>query len=140
MSTSRREFMAGSAALVAALSNVAGCAKKDEAAATRADVEALLADIAEQMLSDYPENATSLGIDIGARAGLKARLTDRSIAGQNAIATRVSGRLELMRAIQVAALDDRLRVDLDVVQTAHRTAAEGFRFPYGDVALLNQNW
>src|SRR5690606_23868664 len=30
--------------------------------------------------------------------------------------------------------------DLDVVRTAHETAAEGFKFPYGDVALLNQNW
>jgi len=26
------------------------------------------------------------------------------------------------------------------VLTAHETAAEGFKFPYGDVALLNQNW
>ena len=26
------------------------------------------------------------------------------------------------------------------MRTAHETAAEGFKFPYGDVALLNSNW
>ena len=26
------------------------------------------------------------------------------------------------------------------MRTAHETAAEGFAFPYGDVALLNSNW
>ena len=45
-----------------------------------------------------------------------------------------------MQAIDAAGLDEAARIDLDVVRTAHETAAEGFEFPYGDVALLNQNW
>ena len=50
------------------------------------DSETLLSEVAEEMLADYPENATGLGIDTGARASLKAKLTDRSAAGQQAIA------------------------------------------------------
>ena len=93
------------------------------------------------MLADYPENATSLGIDTGPRAALKARLTDRSAAGQEAIAKRVAERLaRLRRPWTPARSTTAARIDLDVVHTAHETAAEGFAFPYGDVALLNSNW
>ncbi|MGQ0429780.1 MAG: DUF885 domain-containing protein [Gammaproteobacteria bacterium] len=136
MTTNRREFIAGTGALIAALSNLAACAKRPGTA----DVYALLAEIAEELLADYPENATSLGIDNGARAGLKFRLTDRSVAGQQAIADRVAVRLERISEIDLEALDEATRLDLDVVRTVHETAAEGFKFPYGDVAVLNQNW
>src|SRR5262245_23824913 len=127
MSTNRREFIAGSGSLVIALANLAACAKREEGA-KRSDVEALLADIAEEILSDYPENATAFGVDVGARAPLKSRLSDRSAAGQRAIADRVAKRLERLKAIDPAAVPEPLRIDLDVVRTAHETAAEGFRF------------
>jgi len=136
MTTNRREFIAGTGALIAALTNLSACGKR--AGAT--DAEALLAEIAEDILADYPENATTLGIDKAPRAGLKARLSDRSAAGQKAIAERVAARIARMKEIDPASLDEATRLDLDVVLTAHETAAEGFRFPYGDVALLNQNW
>jgi len=136
MTTNRREFIAGTGALVAVLAGLRARA----ASGAGSTVEALLAEIAEELLADYPENATSLGIDNGSRAPLKAKLSDRSMAGQEAIARRVAKRLEQLRAIDAAALDDAARIDLDVVRTAHETAAEGFAFPYGDVALLNQNW
>src|SRR5262249_8663325 len=32
------------------------------------------------------------------------------------------------------------KLDLDVVQTAFQLAADGFEFPYGDVAVLDNNW
>ena len=136
MTTSRREFIAGTGALVAALAHLRA------RAASGADtaVEKRLAGIADELLADYPENATNLGIDTGPRAPLKARLSDRSAAGQQAIARRVASRLERLSSIDAAALDDRTRIDLDVVRTAHEIAAEGFAFPFGDVALLNQNW
>lgn len=136
MSTNRRDFMAGTAGIVAALANLRARAAND----ADATVERLLAGIAEELLADYPENATGLGIDTGARAPLKSRLTDRSAAGQAAIARRVSARLERLRAIDADGLDPATRIDLDVVRTAHETAAAGFAFPYGDVALLNQGW
>jgi len=138
MTANRREFIAASAALLAMSSKLAACAKRAELT----DVQALLAEIAEEMLADYPENATSLGIDTGARAGLKARLTDRSAAGQKAIAERVAARLARMAEVDVESLDEATRMDLDVVRTAHETAADGFKFPYGDMVMLNQglNW
>ena len=136
MTTSRRDFIAGTGAVIATLAHLRA------RAADGADyaLEKLLAEMAEELLADYPENATSLGIDTGPRAQLKARLSDRSAAGQEAIARRVARRLERLRAIDAAAFDEAARIDLDVVRTAHETAAEGFAFPYGDVALLNQNW
>ena len=136
MTTNRREFIAATGAVIAALAQRRAFAANSASSA----VDTLLAEIAEEMLADYPENATTLGIDNGARARLKARLTDRSAAGQAAIAARVAKRLERMRAVNTAALDEAARIDLDVLLTAHETAAEGFKFPYGDVALLNQNW
>ncbi len=95
MTTNRREFIAGTGAVIAALSNLAACGRRADAT----DAQALLAEIAEDILADYPENATSLGIDKGPRAGLKAPLSDRSAAGQKAIAERVAMRLARMQEI-----------------------------------------
>ncbi len=136
MTTNRREFIAGVGATLAVLPGLHACAKREPAAS----VQAQLAGVAEDMLVDYPENATSLGIDTGARAALKSRLTDRSAAGQEAISKRVTARVAQLKAVDAATLDEGDRIDLDVVQTAHETAVDGFKFPYGDVALLNSNW
>jgi uncharacterized protein (DUF885 family) len=136
MTANRRDFIAGTGAVIATLAHL----QARSADGAESSVEKLLAEMAEELLADYPENATVLGIDAGPRAQLKARLTDRSAAGQEAIARRVAARLERLRAIDASALDEAARIDLDVVRTAHETAAEGFAFPYGDVALLNLNW
>jgi len=139
MNTNRREFIAGTGAALAALSGLTACAKKAPAPVP-VDVEGLLSEVAEALLAHYPENATGLGIDNGARAALKAKLTDRSPAGQSAIATQVAARLAKLKGIDMAGLDDATRIDLDVVRTAFETAADGFAFPYGDVAVLNASW
>lgn len=136
MTTNRREFIAATGAAIAALSGLSACGRRESAP----DVGSQLTGIAEDMLVDYPENATALGIDTGARAALKASLSDRTPAGQEAIAKRVSARLASFAAVDEGALEAGPRIDLDVVRTAHQSAAEGFKFPYGDVALLNQNW
>ena len=39
----------------------------------------LLAQVAEQLLDQYPESASYLGLDKGPRAALKSRLTDHSL-------------------------------------------------------------
>lgn len=141
MTTNRRQFIAaGSATMLA--SGIPAVAAAGAPAATAADAAAarLLAQMGEDLLADYPENATGLGVDKGARAALKARLTDRTPEGQARIAQRVAARLAALEALDVAALGDRLRTDADVLRTAYGFAAEGFHFPYGDVALLNLNW
>ena len=136
MTTSRRDFILGTgAALAAAAHRPADAAGADDAGAER-----LLAEFAEELLVDYPESATALGIDTGRRAGLKARLSDRSAAGQQAIARRVAARLERMKSMDTSRLGNEARIDVDVTRTAHEYASEGFAFPYGDSAVLDQNW
>ena len=133
--TSRRDFLVGTGAAIA-LSNLPAHAagSADEAA------EKILADIAEELLVDYPETATGLGIDTGARAELKARLADRSAAGQQAVAQRTAKRLQRLKAIDMSQLSEATRIDVDVVRTSHEFASEGFAFPYGDTATLNSSW
>ncbi len=136
MSYNRRKFLITSSAALAAsqLPARAATSQHDRGA------ESLLAEFAEELLVDYPESATMLGIDVGERAALKTKLSDRSPAGQEAIQTRIARRLERLKGIDPDGLDAATRIDVDVVRTAHEFALEGFAFPYGDVALLNSNW
>jgi uncharacterized protein (DUF885 family) len=136
MKTSRREFIVSSSAALAATTIPSEAANLN----TDAVVEKTLAEFAEELLAAYPENATALGIDNGARASLKAKLSDRSIAGQQVIAKQVAKRLETLKGLDTSKLSDATRIDVDVLRTAHEFANEGFAFPYGDVALLNANW
>jgi uncharacterized protein (DUF885 family) len=128
----RRQLLLGASALA--------FAPAFPALAFQAGADEDFAGVAEALLADYPENASALGLDTGARAALKSRLTDRSPEGQRTIAARVAERLARLRAIDPARFSPAARVTLDVVRTAHETALEGFSFPFGDVATLNQNW
>jgi uncharacterized protein (DUF885 family) len=136
MTSNRRDFVLASTATLAASRLSAAPAGGDGDAAA----EALLAEISEQLLVDYPESATMLGIDNGARAELKSKLSDRSPAGQVRLQERAARRLQQLKAIDTRRLGDAARIDVDAVRTAHEFTLEGFRFPYGDVALLNSNW
>jgi uncharacterized protein (DUF885 family) len=135
MTTSRREFIAGTGAAIALAHLPARAAEDTDAAANK-----LIAEYAEELLVDYPESATSLGIDKDKRSGLKAKLQDRSAAGQQAIAKRIAKRLDRLKTIDTARLGEAARIDVDVVRTAHEFAAQGFALPYGDSALLNSSW
>jgi uncharacterized protein (DUF885 family) len=134
----RRHFL-GSAGAVAALQLLPGCATR-RAAAASGSVEPLLARMAEQILAEYPENATTLGLDKDARAGLKSRLTDRSLHGRARLAGAAADRLRQLQGVDRSGLDPAEQIHLGVAETAHRLAVEGFRFPYGDVVTLNQNY
>ena len=101
----RREALAALAS-TAALPLMTGC--NDKPAATTAssatassDAEknalALLDSIGENYLKHFPEKATSLGIDTGARAALRSQLMDRSADGQNRIFETVRRRVEEAR-------------------------------------------
>lgn len=135
MTTSRRDFIVGTGAAIAIANLPARAAGNADGAA-----EKLVAEIAEELMIDYPESATSLGIDNGKRAALKSKLCDRSAAGQHAIAQRVTQRLQRVKAIDTSQLSEAARIDVDVMRTAHEFAAEGFAMPYGDSALLNSSW
>ena len=112
-----------------------------QSAASPADAAAnrLLADGAEELLAQYPENATILGIDKDARAALKSRLTDRSAAGVARAAKAAAARLKKLDAIDRGQVTPATRRNMEVFAIAHRLALEGYRFPYGDVSILDQD-
>jgi len=139
----RRHFLASAGAL-AALQLLPGCAAgraaADAAAGGDAPLQRLLAGIAEALLGEYPENASALGLDRDGRAGLKSKLTDRTLEGRATLAGKAAARLAQLRAVDRSPLSPTAAIDLGVVEAAHALAVEGFRFPYGDVVTLSQQW
>ncbi|KQM17357.1 DUF885 domain-containing protein [Novosphingobium sp. Leaf2] len=99
------------------------------------NVDAVLDDIAWRLLDHTPEGATSLGVDTGTHAGLRARLEDRSQAGRDAYAATLRRSLVAVNAIDAAPLDHATRTSVAVVKSAFTTALDGFALPYGDVAV-----
>ena len=130
----RRDVLALGAA-AAAFGGTALAAAPGDAAA-----EALLSSVAEDLMREYPENASALGLDKGARAALKATLTDRSLEGRGKLAATAKARLAKMKAVDRKGLSPAAALDLGVVQTAHELAMEGFDFPYGDAIGLSSQW
>ncbi len=107
LSFSRREAVAALAAATAlpmlarsspALAAIQGGAAGD------AEANALLDSIAENLLRQSPEGATSLGIDKGERAILRSQLGDRSIIGQQRLAQTIRADLARANAINTAGL------------------------------------
>ncbi len=132
----RRELLAGSGAVGGAVA-LSGCNSIAplRGPATAAQANALLDSIAENLLWQSPETATSLGIDKGARAPLRSRLGDRSMTGQARLAATLRTDLARAEAIDTTALPFATRTSVEVVRSAYRTALEGFAQPYGDVAI-----
>ena len=95
---------------------------------------ALCNGIAETFLRDYPETATTLGVDKDKRAALKHKLTDRSPEGQQAIAAHLRKGLADVGRLDMDGLSPIMRTNVDVVQASFANALQGFAFGYGDVA------
>ena len=135
-SLTRREALAGLAATTA-LPLLASEPAFAQAAnpASEAEASALLDSIAENILKLYPEQATTLGIDKGARAALKSELADRSGIGQQRLAQTIRADLARAKAIDVSQLSHSTRTSVEVVRSSYSTALEGFMLPYGDVAV-----
>ncbi|HEY1607469.1 MAG TPA: DUF885 family protein [Allosphingosinicella sp.] len=131
-----RRFFLASTAAAAAFPVLPAIAAPAADAAT----EAMLAGIAEALLAEYPENASALGLDKDKRAGLKSRLADRSLAGRARLGEAARARLARLKAGPRRGLGAAALLDVEVTETAHGLAADGYLFPYGDVAILNQNW
>ena len=138
---SRREAL-GSIGAASAFTLLGGCATTPLARnviggqpTSEAHAVALLDSIAENLLAQSPESATSLGIDKGARAALRSRLSDRSAVGQARLAATLRADLARAEAIDTKTLTFATRTSVDVVRSAYRTALEGFALPYGDVAV-----
>jgi uncharacterized protein (DUF885 family) len=138
----RREMLAALAS-VAALPLVSACGGARTSPATAAapatdadrNAIALLDRIGNDLLNLFPETATSLGLDVGARAGLRARLGDRSPAGQRRVAQQLRADLGQLAAVDASRLSHSVRTSVEVVRSAYTTALEGFALPYGDITV-----
>jgi len=125
-SLTRREVLASlaSLAVLPLLSACGGYTASPPVTTTNPDADALalLDDIANNLLNLFPESATSLGIDVGARAGLRSRLTDRSAEGKVRIARQVRADLDRLNAFHATSLSYSTRTSIDVVRSAYTTA------------------
>jgi uncharacterized protein (DUF885 family) len=128
---SRRQFAAALAA-----TSLSACAPRLAMPNAQAsDAAGALEDIAWRLIQANPESATSLGIDTGAKAGLRRQLGDRSIAGQVALKQQLQAGLAIAEGLIGAATDPQLRTSLAVVKSAYSVALDGLALPYGDVAV-----
>jgi len=135
----RREFL-GTAAAAGLL---AGCKASKVPSAGQAgasgDLAGQLQGMAREILAEYPENATILGIATGKDEPLNHRLTDRTPAG---VAARAEGARKRYATLQqFDALDLSKPADLNaaVAREAHQIAVDGFGFGFGDAINLDPN-
>ncbi|WP_374571358.1 DUF885 family protein [Phenylobacterium sp.] len=92
---------------------------------------ALLDAFVDEMLAESPETATSLGLDVGARAGLKSQLSDASAAGRSAQVAAYAARRERLKAIDRGGLNAHDTTTYDTVVAAQELGAAGGEFSYG---------
>jgi len=139
MKLDRRDVLLGTGALAALGSIPPLMAAAVQATSADASAEALLAEAAEELLTEYPENASILGLDKERRAGLKSRLTDRSPEGVSHAIAVASARSKKLAALPRSGLSAANRLDIAVAEAAYQLAAEGYAFPFGDVAILDHD-
>ncbi|WP_447763604.1 DUF885 domain-containing protein [Sphingopyxis panaciterrae] len=128
----RREFIAiAGSALVAAKAEAKTIGRGAHAG------DEILSEVSHAMLHETPETATTLGVDKGPLSDLRHQLTDRSLAGVEAMAQGCRDRLRKLRSVPQAKGAAADTLDLRTAIYAHELADEGFRrFSYGDNTLL----
>ncbi|WP_029416960.1 DUF885 domain-containing protein [Brevundimonas bacteroides] len=123
----RRRLLASAAAGVglSALPQVAAAQVTEDVR-----LDALLSRQFEEDLDKGPQGATSLGLDVGERAGQRARLDDRSLAGNEVDRTRARLRLAELLTIDAAALSAEGRLSYDILGFQREVAADAAGFDW----------
>ncbi|RFP18852.1 MULTISPECIES: DUF885 family protein [unclassified Duganella] len=129
---SRRDLLL-SALSATAVSALPGFALA-QAAPADAQFSTLLENFADEILRLAPTNATSLGVDKGERAGLKAQLEDLSPVGDAAWAAQVKSMLGRLSALDRNALGADAQIRYDTVRYAATEGVAGLRFSFGGAA------
>lgn len=128
----RRDFLGQASA--AALVSLTATPLRAAPATADARLAKLLDRFFYDRLGENPEQASNLGLDTGARAGLRSRLEDRSrAASARSLAARKRERDELRR-ISRDQLSANAQIDYDVIAYQLDRAIGGERFAYGYTA------
>ena len=93
----RRTFLAAGAAGGAVLAFPSFAAPVSDSRRSR-ELASLFDDLFQEQLRQRPESATQLGLDKGANADLRAKLTDVSPAGRAALKEHLRGLESLIKA------------------------------------------
>jgi len=134
----RREFLGG----VAAAGLLSGCKFSTTSGggeAASGDLAAQLQTIAEQLLAEYPQNATILGIAKDKLAPLAHQWQDQTPAGVEARKQGIDKRLATLRGMDLADLSNTDKLNGAVALQAHEIAQGGYAFPFGDPLVLDPN-
>ena len=123
----RRSFLKTSTAGAA----VATLPTAVRAAPPATPLNALFDTLVQEQLRRSPEFATNLGLDKGANADLRAKLSDQSPAAIASNKAQTQADLKRLSAVNVATLSPEERVDLDSVLYSTRSAAAVQQFDFG---------
>lgn len=124
----RRSFLLTTGAALAATPALA------QASAEDAKLRAQLDKMFETLVDDSPEFATQLGMDKGARAHMKAKLDDNSLATKARNVERSRRWVAELKAIDRTKLSAQSKVDLDVVlYQQERSVYSNDRYKFGSV-------
>lgn len=123
----RRHFLRGSAALAVAAGSEGVVAQNTPSR----QLTALFDTLVQEQLRRNPEAATSLGLDTGANADLRSRLSDQSPAGIAAAKAATKADLTRLEAIDPASLSPEERIDLESVLYTRRSAQAVQAFDFG---------
>jgi uncharacterized protein (DUF885 family) len=127
--TSRRSLLGGSAAFLGLFATPA-LAKVAAKKGGKRPLRAALDSVANQVLRLQPENATSLGIDSGARAALRAQFSDGSAAGNARFAAAMASAKTRLAALDGRSLTGPEKLQRDTAAYAIDRAIEAKAFSY----------
>ncbi len=96
-----------------------------------AQLNALMDTIFKEMVMTSPETLTSLGLDKGPNAAMKARLDDRSQAGIDADKAEFRASMSQLAGIDRSELNGMSAVHYDTLKFFGDTVMAGYDFPYG---------
>lgn len=133
MSIDRRQVLL-SAAAVALTGGGAAVAKASSAEIT---LNGRLDRLGKDLLNRSPELATGLGLDKGANAALKSRLSDESWAEVESLNRLCRDELKAIKAIPDATLSHEARINKAVAVYALELGVESAPFDFGDNTMLS---
>jgi uncharacterized protein (DUF885 family) len=125
--TDRRAVLMGGAAAVA----VTALPAMADAQAQASPLAPIFDDLVQAQLRRGPEGATNLGLDTGANADLRSKLSDQSPAAVAANKAANLAELKRLEAVDAAALTPDQRIDLQCVLYTRRSAARVGAFDFG---------